>query len=249
MSPGRNTPGLVVLDKDGVLLDFAALWVAVTERRIRLIRACAGSRAPDADELGTWLGLRVTGKPCPVGRLVRQPGSRTLAELSDWLGERGVAEDRLARLPEVFRQAFASLPDDAYRVLPGAAEAMRQLQDAGWTLAVATSDTRAHALESLARAGLSPLPSLLVGGDEVRQAKPAPDLLLEACRRAGVAAYRTLAIGDTPGDLEMARAGGAARAYAVTCGVATADELGPLATAVFPDLAAAAGHILAHGLS
>jgi len=245
-SSGR---GLVVLDKDGVILDFHALWGAVTEARVRLVREALGAHAPDGDELAAWLGVDAAGRPRADGRLVTLPGNTTLAQLTAWLSLRGIPDTLVSRVPGAFHEAFTCLPSSAYRPLPGVAEALAGLRDAGWQLVVATSDTRAHARMSLERAGLGDLLRDVVGGDEVTRPKPAPDLYLEACKRSGVAESCSVAIGDTPGDMRMARAGGAAKALAVTSGFCTAAELAPLADRVFGDLAGAAGHIASHGLS
>lgn len=249
MTASSSGRGLVVLDKDGVALDFHALWGAVTEARIRLVRDVLGTHAPGVDELAAWLGVDAAGRPRPEGRLVTLPGTTTLAELTTWLTLRGTPDTHVSRVPGAFRAAFASLPSSAYKPLPGVPEALARLRDAGWQLVVATSDTRAHARMSLERAGLGDLLPDIVGGDEVTRPKPAPDLYLEACRRSGVAESRSVAIGDAPGDVHMARAGGAAKVLAVTSGVSTATELAPLADRVFADLAGAAGHIADHGLS
>jgi HAD superfamily hydrolase (TIGR01509 family) len=48
----------------------------------------------------------------------------------------------------------------------------------------------------------------IVGGDEIANPKPAPDGILEACRRLGVSTSRAAYVGDAAVDLEAARRAG-----------------------------------------
>lgn len=82
-------------------------------------------------------------------------------------------------------------------------------------LAVASNGTRHHVQESLRGAGLLSLFPVLVGRDEVPNAKPAPDLYLEAALRLGVPASTCIVFEDSAeGILAAHRAG--MRAYDVT---------------------------------
>lgn len=82
-------------------------------------------------------------------------------------------------------------------------------------LAVASNGTRHHVEESLRGSGLLSLFSVLVGRDEVADAKPAPDLYLEAAARLGVPASACIVFEDSAeGMLAASRAG--MRAYDVT---------------------------------
>jgi phosphoglycolate phosphatase len=56
--------------------------------------------------------------------------------------------------------------------------------------------------------GLAPLFDAVVAGDEVAEKKPHPALLLEACRRLGLAPDAVLLIGDSVNDAQAARAAG-----------------------------------------
>jgi beta-phosphoglucomutase-like phosphatase (HAD superfamily) len=74
--------------------------------------------------------------------------------------------------------------------------------------AVATSTSHDRARSSLAAAGVSHRVPLLVGGDQVRRGKPAPDLYLAAAAAVGVAPEACLALEDAEAGLEAARAAG-----------------------------------------
>ena len=67
---------------------------------------------------------------------------------------------------------------------------------------------RAAVEEKLARAGLRARFDVVVGGDEVRHAKPAPDIFLAAAERLGVDPERCLVLEDSEPGLRAACAAG-----------------------------------------
>lgn len=67
----------------------------------------------------------------------------------------------------------------------------------GIARAVATSTQRERAARKLERNGLLPRFDALVGGDDVQQGKPAPDIFLAAARALGVAPARCLVLEDS----------------------------------------------------
>ena len=82
-------------------------------------------------------------------------------------------------------------------------------------VAVFTGASRIAATILLERSGLSPWLDELVGGDEVARPKPAPDGIIEACRRLEVAAGEAAYVGDAAIDMVAAAAGGA---FAIAAG-------------------------------
>jgi HAD superfamily hydrolase (TIGR01549 family) len=75
-------------------------------------------------------------------------------------------------------------------------------------MAVFTGASRRAAEILLAATGLSKYFAEMVGGDEVPHAKPAPDGVLEACRRLAVLPAEAAYVGDAAVDLEAARRAG-----------------------------------------
>src|SRR5262249_41249561 len=78
----------------------------------------------------------------------------------------------------------------------------------GLPRAVATSTAGGRARAKLGASGLLPRFAVVVGGDEVRAAEPAPDLYLEAARRIGADPRRCLALRDRRIRVTAARAAG-----------------------------------------
>jgi HAD superfamily hydrolase (TIGR01509 family) len=115
---------------------------------------------------------------------------------------------------ELDREVIAALPGlhadafirrfDSVRPLPGAAELLATLtaRDVRW--AIATSGTERYARPSLELLGL-PAETPLVTRDQVRNAKPDPDLFLTAAARIGADINDSVVVGDSVWDLLAAR--------------------------------------------
>ena len=88
----------------------------------------------------------------------------------------------------------------------GVIGALDQLRAAGLALGVFTGATRRAAVTQLQYAGMAERFDVVVASDEIERVKPAPDGLLLAASRLGVAANRLAYVGDALNDLRCARA-------------------------------------------
>jgi HAD superfamily hydrolase (TIGR01509 family) len=116
------------------------------------------------------------------------------------------------------REAIAAEVDHYHRILQRHANgitAFRGIQKAltalgqKVSLAVFTGASRRACHMLLDGAGLLRHFDAVVGGDEVKRPKPAPDGIDLACRRLNVAPEAAAYIGDAPNDLEAGRRSGA----------------------------------------
>src|SRR5919204_479435 len=98
------------------------------------------------------------------------------------------------------------------RPLPGARELLSQLTRLGVPWAIATSGNPKTAGPSIALLGIEP--KVLITRDDVRHAKPDPDLFLAAASRLDVDITQSIVIGDSVWDLLAAQ-----RARALGVGV------------------------------
>ncbi|MHB1273307.1 MAG: HAD family hydrolase [Rhodanobacter sp.] len=133
------------------------------------------------------------------------------------LRETGVAitEDRLERLRQGHAAAYARLAaNEAVRPLPGARELLGYLTDSGIPWAIATSGRMETAAHNLAALGVDPAQVPVVTRDQVRHAKPDPDLFITAAKRLDCDIGKALVIGDSIWDMLAAQ-----RARALGVGV------------------------------
>lgn len=93
---------------------------------------------------------------------------------------------------------------DSVRPLPGAAELLATLSAHAVRWAIATSGPERYARRSLELLGL-PAETPLVTRDQVRYAKPDPDLFLTAADRIGADITHSVVVGDSVWDLLAAR--------------------------------------------
>lgn len=126
-----------------------------------------------------------------------------------------ISPERLARLGQWHAEAFNRLhAQGSVRPLPGARELLGYLtaQEIPW--AIATSGRMQTAAANLEALGVDPSKAVVVTRDQVRHAKPDPDLFLAAAARLGVDIHQSLVIGDSVWDMLAAQ-----RARALGVGV------------------------------
>ncbi len=126
-----------------------------------------------------------------------------------------ITPDRLERLRQWHAEAFnRQHAQGSVRPLPGARQLLDYLtaQDIPW--AIATSGRMETAAPNLQALGVDPAKVPVVTRDQVRHAKPDPDLFLAAAERLGVDIHQSLVIGDSVWDMLAAQ-----RARALGVGV------------------------------
>jgi HAD superfamily hydrolase (TIGR01509 family) len=111
------------------------------------------------------------------------------------------AEELQDRHDELFQEM---LPQEAQRPLPGAKALLQHLRDTKVTHGIATSGRRPRIDPSLEALGV-PHDMVVVQRDDVRRAKPEPDLFLECARRLQTPPEDCYVIGDAVWDLLAAR--------------------------------------------
>ena len=114
-----------------------------------------------------------------------------------------VTEEDADRVRELHAVAFDRRSSQV-RPLPGARELLAHLSDRGVPYAIATSGRLRTAGPNLEMLGLAPdIP--VVTRDQVRYAKPDPDLFLAAAERLGVPIGSSIVVGDSVWDLLAAQ--------------------------------------------
>jgi HAD superfamily hydrolase (TIGR01509 family) len=110
---------------------------------------------------------------------------------------------RTARLQQLHEQAYARRIQQV-RPLPGAKQLLRRLTDIRVPWAIATSGRRETAAQSVELLDI-PADVPVVTRDDVRHAKPDPDLFLEGMKRLGLDATAVIIAGDSIWDILAAR--------------------------------------------
>ncbi len=181
----EQPPPALLFDLDGTLID--SVYQHVLAWRAALSRL-------DID-LSVWRIHRRIGMSGGlfVSALLRETG-RTLSQADITMLAEAHAAEYLARA-------------DSVRALPGAPELLAALTGSGARWAIATSGRRATAGHALDLLGLPP-DAPMITRDQVRHAKPDPDLFLAAAALLDVEPRHAMVIGDSVWDLLAARRAG-----------------------------------------
>ena len=110
--------------------------------------------------------------------------------------------------PEADQRWLVHYGAEENRLVPGAREALIRLDEVGIAQGVVTSGDRSRVSREIAGLGVERYFRTVVFGGDARNRKPHPEALLLALERMAVAPDRAAYVGDSPEDVEMARAAG-----------------------------------------
>jgi HAD superfamily hydrolase (TIGR01509 family) len=117
----------------------------------------------------------------------------------------GLPEDRWAEADTLWLKHYAL---DKSCLVSGAKEALTRVRDAGLVLGLVTSGSRERVARDLTSMEVSGFFRTVVCGEDTQRPKPHPDALVLALGRLGVDGSQAAYVGDSPEDIEMARAAG-----------------------------------------
>lgn len=184
-SNGLNLPlRAIVFDMDGLMVDTEPLSRRAWEHVLRPF------------------GVLLTD--VVYGRMIGRRSGEAVKLLLDAYHLPLTAEEIMNRKTAVLDELLV----DELPIMPGLMALQAQISWRGIPWAVATSSPRRHAENLLRRLGLLNDCRALVGGDDVVNGKPAPDIYLLAAQRLGVLAKQCLALEDSlPGCQAATQAG------------------------------------------
>ena len=181
MIPPSNSPrpNAFLFDLDGTLIDSVYQHVLAWHRALQAERI----------ELSVW---RIHRKIGMSGGLFADQLLREIA--------RGVSPAMIKRLGERHAEEYGALSSSVVP-LPGARALLEGLTSSNIPWAIATSGRLQTASANLQALGVDPHSAVVVTRDQVRFAKPDPDLFLEAARRLAVPIESAIVVGDSIWDM------------------------------------------------
>ncbi|MBD2742765.1 HAD family hydrolase [Coleofasciculus sp. FACHB-1120] len=212
----------VIFDKDGTLEDSESFLRNLGQKRSRIIDAQIPGTG---DPLLMAFGIN-GGTLDPTGLLaVGSHGENEIAAAAyiaetgrGWLESRAIAR-------RAFNEAEQFLKDAAPSPLfVGSLEVLQLLFQAGLKLGILSAASTSRVEAFVKRHQLSSYIQLEMGVDE-GPSKPDPALFVQACQRLGVSPSNTLMVGDSAGDIQMARQAGAAGCIGICWGKPEAAHL------------------------
>ena len=198
----------VIFDKDGTLENSRAFWCQVGMARVRKIDACIpgiGSSLLKAFGIANAT-LDVTGLMAVGSRVENEIAAAAyIAETGySWHEAKQIARHAFEEVAQSLIKTSESAP-----LFPDSLAILKSLHSAGLKLGILSADSTAEVEAFVSRHQLQDYIQLSMGTDG-NIYKPNPQLLLQACHHLQVIPERVLMVGDSWGDLQMAKNAGAA---------------------------------------
>jgi pyrophosphatase PpaX len=171
---------VVLFDLDGTVIDSGAIILASMRHAAETV---VGGEYEDADLL----------------KAVGGPGLEAQMMALD--------PDRAEELVRVYREHNEAL-HETLECCAGMDEVLATLKDRGHRLGIVTAKRRLTVDLAFARLPIEQLFETVVGGDETTHHKPHPEPLLLALERLGASPQDAAYVGDSPFDMEAAKAAG-----------------------------------------
>lgn len=211
----------IVFDKDGTLEDSEAYLRNLGQKRSRLIDA----QIPGIGD-PLLMAFGINGDTLdPTGLLA--VGSRRETEIAAaaYIAETGRGWlESLAIAHRAFDEADQFVGTAPSPLFVGSLEVLKYLSEAGLKLGILSAASTERVRAFVDRHQLSNYVQLQMGVDR-GPSKPDPALFLQACQTLGVEPSATLMVGDSIGDIEMARQAGAAGCIGICWGKPEAAHL------------------------
>jgi phosphoglycolate phosphatase len=203
---------LVIFDKDGTLIDVHYYWGGMVELRARMLsKNYVESQQQEQatrelmSDMGIDLDTRKIKSTGPVGIKPRE----FIVDTAYQTTKRYFNAITLEQVSSVFKEI------DVYsrihlvqlvKPLPGVEALLMELKQKKIQIAIATTDLTNRAELAMDSIGFSHYFDDIAGADLVDNAKPSPDLVNYLCDKMSVDIKKTVMIGDSIVDLEMAEA-------------------------------------------
>jgi phosphoglycolate phosphatase len=218
-------PKLILFDVDGTLIDDRHRYSSLGKARYEAFKELASLNA--AEKWAELAGVNPSDWTIdPTGPISKAPRRDDLAIAGgalyldgyNWYDARELAERIYEAADEIQAATFNPVLYD------GVKEKLQELYDAGFKLGIATNGVTSITKTMLEGLGVGELFSVIVGADTVERSKPAPDMIILACEKAGVLAEEMAYVGDQPTDIRAAEAAGALAGVAVRNQITGASE-------------------------
>ncbi|KAF4323277.1 hypothetical protein BBO99_00002259 [Phytophthora kernoviae] len=229
----RCSPGLVVFDKDGTLIDFTLMWGGWVESQAWNVEMTTG--LPVREKLFAAMGydwirrsIKSKGALCctPMGELYKLAVKVLVAE--------GMAQ---SKADNVIKQCW-SMPDPVLtsRPLADIPALFRTIKKMNMKIAVCTTDDRQPTVDTLKHLGVSDMVDALACGDDGLPAKPAGEQIWTICQKLGVQPHNTIMVGDTSTDMLLGKNAGCGLSIGVLGGASSLEDLAEDADVLVPSI-------------
>lgn len=226
-------PQAIIFDKDGTLIDFNLMWGGWTEYLAEQLH-----HASKLDVLP--LLCRAFGYDSPSkkvladGKLAAFPMQQLYDLTVEVMQSLGLDNESANKIvsdcwctpdPVLLAKPFTDL-DNLFS----------KLQNENIKITIATADDHIPTQAMIDAFDIESYISTFICADDGVKSKPAPDMVLEICKRINIEPSKIMVIGDTASDMKMGRAAGVGLCVGVLSGVSSAKDLIPHADLIFDSI-------------
>lgn len=217
---------LVILDKDGTLVDQHLVLFELAKARRKSVQKHFVEEAAELWERIVGVDLK-NGKidhSGPLGTAPRREEILIAAAAfylngSSWSEAKELAQRAYDEADDSMEPPYNSV------LLEGVVKALRQLKEHGLKLAIASTDTHRRTVASFKVLGIASLFDVIVGGDDVANGKPSPDMIFEILKKTGFKPDETIMVGDSASDMQMGKNAKVKACIGVLTGSAPVEKL------------------------
>ncbi|OAN11126.1 haloacid dehalogenase [Photobacterium jeanii] len=228
----------LLFDKDGTLLEFHQMWLKVSQGVVSALsheyRNEMAHQQITEQHLLEAIGI-YGDYVDNHGLLASNPVEDTAQAWFEMLALQTELKAFSIEIKALFNQQVEDNPL-LIQALPGVKDKLIKLKQMGYKLGIATADTKAATLFSLAQAELLELFDYLGYSDGDITPKPDPALLNGFCQQCELSPEQVVMFGDTVSDMEFGTNAGAHKVGVLT-GTATLDELQPYTDVILSSVA------------
>jgi len=206
----------VAFDKDGTLFDAFGFW-----RYIDRLRSEAFISRVGREHLLSWSKLMGVTE-----ETIDHQGVLAVASMQEEITMTAGLIYQLKGWPwiqckemaaDIFREADAQMAiDQAFKRVEGAPEVFHLLREAGIHIGILTSDALARTEDCMRLLDIADYLDFVITPEKVKNGKPAPDMVHQACEILGIEPSEMAVVGDSLVDLSMAKAAGSLAVGIVT---------------------------------
>lgn len=185
MSETTNNKQLLIFDFDGTLIDSVPDLADATNTMLAQLDKPTHSLATIKEWVGN--GSRLLIERALVGKTEVVAGE--------------ISKEQADHAEQVFFDAYKNITNSKTVAYPDVDTGLRQLQEAGFTLALVTNKPIRFVPKILANFGWTALFSEVLGGDSLPVKKPDPAPLLQVCKTLNFEPAQAYMIGDSINDI------------------------------------------------
>jgi phosphoglycolate phosphatase len=216
---------LVILDKDGTIIEFYHYWSLMAEIRAKLL--CQALKLnkkylnPIMFSMGIDTQRRCFRNDAPIAL---GPREVIIQSVINYLSELGFKYKKTYDLcVELFKKADVnsrSRMKELVKPIEGAIQLITELRSKNCKIAMATADKNERARLAMDLLGWTDKFDLIVGGDQVKWHKPSPEMAHKILQTLNVQAQHAIMVGDAVTDIEFGRNAGLKASIGVLTGYA-----------------------------